>query len=548
MLNKSTHPRIVLPRVTLNLAAAVGLFLGVWVMTGSLTQIDFLFKFLPSVLFVKQNATLGLFLFSIGLLSAAMSGYLSWTLRRAEDKARELEAERIASWSAKETALIERQKNIEIQEVLACQAQDLLSTNTELKVANDRLHHMAHRDPLTQFLNRHGLQEVLTREVACLRREDAGLTVVLMDLDNLKAINDRMGYVVGDIVIKEVALKIQSALRATDYQGRIGGDEFMIFLPKTRLGEGLRIAEKLRLAVSETPVFLVSGSVKVSASLGVITASEQTVSIDELLARSHLRLLKSKREGKNCISFEGDEGRSETEFERSVTEILAAIDKEKAVHAVKQAIYTLQDERIFGYEFLSRMSVPGFEMPDEFFPLCMEAKILPIIDRSCFKTCLKAALPLAASYQCHVNIFPSTMLDIPVKALLGEFYVKDPLNKLCVEISEQQIIGDPAHLLETVEAFKEAGVKVGIDDVGFGKTSLESIIILDPDIIKIDKRCVIGVSQNSARARSIERLLRMAASLGMQVIAEGIQTREDLETLKRLGVRYGQGFLWGKPA
>lgn len=546
---KSTHFKIVLPRLTLNLAATAFLFAGFWIMTGDLIQIDFIFEILPAILFVKKNAILGLFLCSLGLLAAAISGYISWALRRAEERGRELDLERIRSFTVKESAFAERQKNIEGQEALFRQAQELTRANAELKGANKRLHRLAHRDALTQFLNRRGLQEALDRELARLRREGEGMVVVLMDLDNLKAINDRMGYAVGDIVIKEVALKIRSALRATDYQARIGGDEFMIFLPQTRLAEGMRLAEKMRLAVSETPVFLVTGSVvKVSASLGVITVSEQTVSIDELLSRSHLYLLKSKREGKNRVSTEGAESRSVTELERSIAEILGAVDKEQAVRAVKQGIYTLQDEKIFGYEFLSRMSVRGFEMPDQFFPLCTEAKILPIIDRCCFKTCLKAALPFAESFQCHVNIFPSTMLDIPVKALLGESYVKNSLYKLCVEISEQQIIGDSGHILESVQAFKDAGVRVAIDDVGFGKTSLESIILLDPDIIKIDKRCVSGISRDPLKARSVDRILRIAASLGLQVIAEGIETREDLDTLKRLGVRYGQGFLWGKPA
>lgn len=543
---KSMGSKIVFPRLTLNLAAVIFLFLGFWVLTGGLNRVQFLFEVLPSILFVKQNSVLGLFLCSVGLLAGAMSGYLNWTIKTAEERVLELDKERVQSFSVKERVIAEHQKNIQIQEMLFKQTQELTRANANLKTANERLHELAHQDALTNFLNRRGLQEVLTRELARAKRQGESLVVVLLNLDNLKAINDKMGYAVGDIVIKEVSVKIRSVLRSIDCEGRIGGDEFMIFLPQTRLAEGMRIAEKLRLAVSETPIFLVSGSVKVSASLGVITVSEQTVSIDELLSRSHLYLLKSKRDGRNRVSSE-EEG-PVTEKERSIAEILVAIDKGQAVRPVKQAIYTLHDEKIFGYEFLSRMSVPGFEMPDEFFPLCTEAKILPIIDRACFKTCLKAALPLAEQYQCHVNIFPSTMLDIPVKSLLGEMHFKHELNKLCVEISEQQIIGDPGHLSETVQAFKEAGVRVAIDDVGFGKTSLESLILLDPDIIKIDKRCVIGVSKDPARARSIERLLRMAASLRMQVIAEGIETREDLEALKHLGVRYGQGFLWGRPA
>lgn len=536
--------RILFPGLTLSFASAFCVLLGAWTLSGWLPSSRELAVFFPSMKPMSFSVTFGFLLCALGLLAAACS----LTVRRVEKKSRELEAEKIRSKTIKQMAASEHRKTEIVERTLAEQTQELLRANAELKDANERLNILAHIDPLTNFLNRRGLQRALTREIAWARRQGTGLVVILMDLDNLKGINDKMGYAVGDIILKEVALKIKEILRASDIQGRIGGDEFMIFLPQTKLMEGMRIAEKLRLAVSETPVFLSSGSVKVSASLGVVNVSDQTISIDELLSKSHLYLNRSKRDGKNRVSTEGEEARTVSEFERSVAEILDAVDKEKAVRAVKQAIYTLEDENVIGYEFLSRMSVPGFEMPDEFFPVCTEAKILPIIDRACFKTCFKAAIPLAGGYQCHINIFPSTMLDIPVKSLVGDFHAGPSQGALCVEISEQQIIGDPAHLSETVREFKEAGVRVAIDDVGFGKTSLESIILLDPDIMKIDKRCVIGISRDPIKARTVERLLRIAVSLRIQVIAEGIETREDLEALKRLGVRYGQGFLWGKPA
>ena len=117
-----------------------------------------------------------------------------------------------------------------------------------------------------------------------------------------------------------------------------------------------------------------------------------------------------------------------------------------------------------------------------------------------------------------------------------------------MEISEQQIIGDPSYLLEPVHALRDAGVMIAIDDVGFGNSCLESLVLLEPEIIKIDKRCIIGSSGNRARTESLRRYVSLAHTLHSEVVAEGVETRQELAVLRDLKVRYAQGFLWGKPA
>lgn len=172
---KSMGSKIVFPRLTLNLAAVIFLFLGFWVLTGGLNRVQFLFEVLPSILFVKQNSVLGLFLCSVGLLAGAMSGYLNWTIKTAEERVLELDKERVQSFSVKERVIAEHQKNIQIQEMLFKQTQELTRANANLKTANERLHELAHQDALTNFLNRRGLQEVLTRELARAKRQGESL-------------------------------------------------------------------------------------------------------------------------------------------------------------------------------------------------------------------------------------------------------------------------------------------------------------------------------------------------------------------------------------
>jgi EAL domain-containing protein (putative c-di-GMP-specific phosphodiesterase class I) len=187
-------------------------------------------------------------------------------------------------------------------------------------------------------------------------------------------------------------------------------------------------------------------------------------------------------------------------------------------------------------------------MPEDFFRLCMEENILTLVDHRCFKNCVAASLSLPKGIRRHLNLFPSTILDIPPQHLIGSLPDDDTRKDYCIEISEKQIIGDPSYLKETVEVFRNAGLLVAIDDVGYGRSCLESAVLLEPDVIKIDKTFVTGVSKDQSRLRSLKRLLNVAASLGAEVVAEGIEYREDLEALKDLGVKSGQGYLWGMPA
>ena len=417
----------------------------------------------------------------------------------------------------------------------------------ELRETNTMLERLALLDPLSGLLNRRGLQQVLSREVRQTRRDGMELLVLLVDIDDFKRINDALGYAVGDVVLKEIARKLTVSLRATDEVARIGGDEFMILLPQTRRAEGMRVAEKVRLALGGTPLSLPSGPLRVTASLGLLSVSNATPSIDELLSQAHVILTRSKRSGKNRVSY-GWSATPHGEDKHPLTTVLNGLRGGESLRAVMHPIYNLEDEREVGFEFLSRLLPGSFEMPDDFFRLSLEANILTLVDHRCFKNCVAAASMLPAGIRRHVNLFPSTIIDIPVQHLVEALPHNGARKDFCIEISEQQIIGDPSYLVGIVDAFKREGVLVAIDDVGYGRSCLESVVLLEPDLVKIDKVCVNGIGRDESRARSLKRLIKVANSLGAEIVAEGIESREDLEVLRDLGVKSGQGFLWGVPA
>ncbi len=418
----------------------------------------------------------------------------------------------------------------------------------ELSLANTRLQSLALIDPLTELLNRRGLQEALSREIQWSQREGSDLLVLHAGLDNFKLVNQSLGHATGDVVLKEVSQKLKASLRTTDYIGRIGGDEFLMLLPRTRLAEGLRVAERVRLAISQSPISTVSGNpVVVTGSLAIAVVSEGTPSIDELLVKTRLTLYEGKQNGKNKVMFEHSSSEPLSKEDDVIPRILKALHSGSHHHVVVLPVFDLSDYTKVGYELLSRMSIKGFEVADDFFRFCLEHNILTLVDHRCFEACLAAGTIFPLEMRRHVNLFPSTLINIPVEHLIKALPANSLTRSHCVEISEQQIIGDPSYLIKPVMALKEAGILVAIDDVGFGRSCLESLVLLEPDVIKIDKKCVMGIARDESRAYALKRILKVANSLGTEVIAEGIETQEDLDLVKQLGVKFGQGFLWGKP-
>lgn len=425
---------------------------------------------------------------------------------------------------------------------------DLAVIRKELESANRDLERLTLIDPLTELLNRRGLQQAVSREVQHLQLGLEAATVLVVDLDDFKSINDSLGHAVGDVVLKEMGRRLRAAVRAIDYVGRVGGDEFMLILPETGLSEATRIAESIRLAIATTIIQHSTGTVTVTASIASQSLRVDMPAVDQLLAGASMLLLRAKKEGKNRVTFEPSDFDDTDKRLREQTDMYIDLTRGAHVLTVKQPIIRLDDESTVGYEFLTRYSSGMSELPETFFRMCSERNVLTIVDHICLRKAVQEATLLPPYCRFHLNIFPTTLLGIPVEHLLEIFPHPLPPQTFCLEISEQQIIGDPSYLIPIVNGLRNAGLMIAIDDVGFGSSCLESLVLLKPDMIKIDKRCVIGISQDRGRTENLKRYLGIARTLECEVVAEGIETAEDLSALRDLGVEYGQGYYWGKPA
>jgi diguanylate cyclase (GGDEF)-like protein len=425
---------------------------------------------------------------------------------------------------------------------------DLARMKRELETANRDLERLTLIDPLTELLNRRGLQQALSREVQHLTRGAESSAVLVVDLDDFKQINDSLGHAAGDVVLKEVGRRLRTSVRGIDFAGRVGGDEFMLLLPETNPSEVSRVAERIRLAVATATIQHSTGPITLTASIAAMLLTADLPAVDQLLSRAHLLLDRAKRQGKNRVVFQSSEFEDTDQRRRAQTDMCTHLARGRHIVTVKQPIYELRDESPVGYEFLSRYVNESLELPDNFFRLCSERNILTLVDHACLRSAVAAAMDLPPYARFHFNIFPTTLLAVPVEHLLDLLPKPVPPGTFCLEISEQQIIGDPSYLLPAVQALRAAGILIAIDDVGFGSSCLESLVLLRPEIVKIDKRCVIGVPGDAARIDQLRRYVAVARTLGCTVVAEGIETAAELEVVRALGVEYGQGYFWGKPA
>ena len=420
---------------------------------------------------------------------------------------------------------------------------------SELDKANASLRAMAGKDPLTGVLNRRGLNEVLAHVLAQKRRLGIYHYALLLDLDNFKSINDEFGHGVGDIALQTVARAIQNTIRETDYIARVGGDEFVVILTGTRPYEAQPVAEKIRLAVSEAPIGVASGKrIQVTVSIGALHFTEDLISTDILLQVLHTSLRKSKGEGKNRIAYQGDITSEQISSRENMMEKLRCVLTEgKHFCSAIQPIMDLRTGTKVGYEIFARLLFPHFEMPEEFLRFAQSANLLDVVDRFCFRNNIKAAADLPEKMRIHLNLFPSTIVNsFPEEAFLQECPAAKGQH-YCLELSEQQMMGDPSYLLPPIEALRKKGFLIAIDDLGFGHTSLESLVVLEPDIVKIDRSYIHGIGSQKYKRNQLARLLKIVEVCRAEAIAEGIETEEDLRVVKELGVVYGQGYLWGKP-
>ena len=423
-----------------------------------------------------------------------------------------------------------------------------MTLGRELAEVTARLEWLVHTDALTGLLNRKGMERAIMAELARCRREKDELIILLVDLDDFSRINATMGHGVGDLVLVGAARRIKESVREQDQVGRCGTDRFVIMLSEAEIATGEVLAEKIRLAISRDMIMAGGQSITTTASLGLANVSSTCLSFNEVLAQAHFVLQRSKLKGKNRVARAASVEEAGMFCPVSAgPEMVRALLIGDVLEVSSQPIVNLADGRIVSREMLIRGPEGPLRRPDDLFSFCQENDITTAVDLRCLKLCAAAAGRFEANGHFHVNIMPATLLQTEAEELIRVLSVNGTDGQCCLEISEQQLLGDPSVLVQHVRAVQEAGIKIAIDDVGFGNSGLEGLVMLHPQIMKIDKRLVRGLAVDPEMRKALTRMLKVADVLEAEVVAEGIENTEDYHILLDMGVRLGQGFLFGRP-
>lgn len=419
---------------------------------------------------------------------------------------------------------------------------------TERKALLDGLEQLSHLDALTGVLNRRGFSRMLDREVERRKRDGGDMHALFLDLDNFKKINDVYGHSVGDAVLIGVARILTQAVRGTDHVARVGGDEFLVILPNTRRAEARLVAEKIHATIQRTVVSERFPQLRINASVGLVSAGHDQELVQDMLIRMERALHRAKRMGKGQVFADASIFQDEDLRTVSYTDMVQEISNPANFFSVKQPLLDLRTNELHGYELLSRSHCAALASPEDFLNFAMDSGLARQVDLNAFNTCARGCELIRPDLSCHLNILPSTLMNVPVEDLVALLPKSGPRSRFCIEISEKETIGDAAKMLHYVQELRVAGLRVAMDDVGYGRSCLEALIQLEPEVVKIDRAMIHMLADDAARRRILERMLRVVATWGAETVAEGIEREVDLQVVRDLGIPYGQGFLLGRPA
>jgi diguanylate cyclase (GGDEF)-like protein/PAS domain S-box-containing protein len=428
------------------------------------------------------------------------------------------------------------------------------------KAFEEQLRRRAFHDPLTQLPNRALLLDRLEQALA---RDDRTIALLFVDLDDFKVVNDTLGHAAGDALLTAVAARLRGCLRSADTTARLGGDEFALLLEEVRdPSEGERVAKRV-LDTLRRPFSLHGEPVHVSVSVGLVTAGAGTVGVDELLRRADFAMYAAKRSGKGraeqfdaAVAAEivaktertapvNDQAERVTWFARAEeqrTEIESILaDPPGRIGQVFQPIVDLRTGLIAAYEALSRFS-DSQRPPNAWFAQAHRCGLGIELEIAAARLQLEAA-GRPSSARLSINLSPSAMLSTEADELLA-----GDLSHLILEVTEDEVIAEGTALEERLAELRRRGAHLAVDDVGAGYAGLTQVMRLKPDVLKLDRSLVTGMSSDPVKSAMIDALARYARRIGAGVCAEGIETHDDLQALADLDVTHGQGFALGRPA
>jgi diguanylate cyclase (GGDEF)-like protein len=453
--------------------------------------------------------------------------------------------------------LAELNRNLQVQRVKDLQEANaaLQAEIVERRQAEERAHGLATRDPLTGLYNRRSLMERLEQAITRANRASGSLALLFLDMDRFKTVNDTLGHDVGDALLIEVAGRITGAVRESDVVARLGGDEFVVLM------EGLpdypdaaSVARKIVLANSAS-CEVASHVLKTSVSIGISVYPQDGDNVQTLMKHADLAMYHAKQQARGSVQFFHEELNARVQ-ERVLLEQELQQGLERGEFELHyQPKVDIMSSRVVGLEALLRWRHPrlGMMASAQFVQQAADSGLLApigrwVIEAACAQMQAWQRSDSMANLPVAINIaLPQVDADLPshLLAMLREHGL--PPRLLHLELTESMLMRDLDRAGSMLREMSEGGITIAIDDFGSGYSSLSVLKSLPIDILKIDQSFIRDLGKSAGDTAIVAAVVSMARALALRVVAEGVETREQLALLKSLGCDEYQGYYYSKP-
>ncbi|MDX1775200.1 MAG: EAL domain-containing protein [Desulfobulbales bacterium] len=430
-----------------------------------------------------------------------------------------------------------------------------LSVETQLRDHQERLYHLVHHDALTNLPNRMLLQDRLSRMMTKALRNKNYVAVLFLDLDRFKKINETLGHEIGDKMLLEVGRRIEACVRKSDTVARLGGDEFAVILDDLQDVKFVAVVARKILRALSKPVLIQNYELYATSSIGISLFPDDCDNVDGLLRCADTALYRAKDAGKNNYQYyTADMNTRAFEFLLLESGLRKALDNDELV-VFYQPIISLENDKLVGMEALLRWQHPekGMISPGDFIPLAEETGLIePIGNWVLRAACTQNKKwqdagypPVKVAVNMSARQFNKKNIAEQISQVLNETGLSP--EYLSLEITESVIMQDVATTISRLKELQSMGISLSLDDFGTGYSSLSYLKLFPINFLKIDSSFVFNITTDSTDAAISESVVLLAHSMDLKVVAEGVETEEQLEVLRQQGCDYVQGFLFSRP-